>query len=134
MASAWGNAWGKAWGNAWGVIASARGKGGSRRRLRLRGEFDDHEEYKPSEKVTVEDVRQVLAKLRPEPVSPSTPDTPTANAAPVATLFERKSEKAPEPAPAATAPVALTPGTKDALGMKPVERTYDLEMLLLLAA
>jgi hypothetical protein len=47
---------------------------------------------------------------------------------------DRKPEKTPTPAPAASVPVTLTSGAKDALGMKPVERTYDLEVLLLLAA
>jgi hypothetical protein len=116
-----------------------RGKGGSGKGWLLRGEFDYRDEDKPSEAITVEDIRQATAKLRPKPAPEPAPAVvasvaEAAPAAPVATLFERKPEKTPTPAPAAPVPVTLTPGTKDALGMKPVERTYDLEVLLLLAA
>lgn len=116
-----------------------RGKGGSGKGWLLRGEFDYCGEDKLPDAVTVEDVRQAAAKLRPKPAPAPTsavvaPAAEAAPAAPVAVLFERKPEKPPTPAPAAPVPVTLTQGTKDALGMKPVERTYDLEVLLLLAA
>jgi hypothetical protein len=123
--------------------AEKRARGGSGKGWMLRGEFEYRDEDKPPEAITVEDIRQAAAKLRPTPAptpAPATvaakaaPATPAAPAAPVAVLFERKPEKAPEPAPAAPAPIALTPEAEDVLGMKPVKRTYDLELLLLLAA
>jgi hypothetical protein len=129
---------------ATGVITKTaveqRGKGGSGKGWLLRGEFDYRDEDEPSDAVTVKDIRQATAKLRPTP-APALAPTPIAAevveavpAKPVAVLFERKPEKASTPTPAASAPITLTPETKDALGMKPIERTYDLELLLLVAA
>lgn len=122
------------------VEAEKRGKGGSGKGWLLRDEFAYRDEAAAIEAVTIEDVRQATAKLRPAP-EPGTvmqpapaPATEAAPAVPVAVLFERPPEIVSVEPPAPAAPVVLKPNVKAALGLKPIERTYDLELLLLVAA
>lgn len=102
-----------------------------RKRKRREAEIERLEQERAS--VVADTVARFTRKkdLRPPPKAPASPPADL-------TLAEAFVPDAPT-APMAVAPIPeperpLSPQAADRLGLKPVERTYDLELLLLLAA
>lgn len=119
-----------------------RGKGGSGKGWRLRGEHQYQAEEAPEQAVSVETIREAAKKVarktkpaEPAPVEIVMPAaTPTEPTRQVATLFEPPAANVvpiERPAPPER---PLTETERAALGAQKIERTYDLELLLLMAA
>lgn len=107
----------------------------------------ERREREPDPPDTVEDtarvVRSTVKRLRAEPAAPAeapaSPEPRKAPPAPVEVLFSPPRSTRPEtPAPVEAAPAApdtpLTPAERRALGAQMPDRTYNLEILMLLTA
>ena len=117
-----------------------RGKGGSSRwRVRHEAETQALDPAEPA--VSVETIRAAARPrkaLQPEPVeeqaAPLAARAPTSEPGVVIDLFRVATPPVPEQAATPATEVVETEETRRALGLQRIERTYDLELLLLMAA
>lgn len=119
-------------------VVEQRGKGGSSK-WRLQHEAETQADVPNEPIVSVETIQQAVSRKRrptpaaPDPVAPVQP-VATLPVGSVTTLFELPVPEVATPVAAPAPDVPETEETRRALGTQRIERTYDLELLLLMAA